>query len=183
MRRFSLRGYFGRHPAVTLTLACLLMIYAVVLSVQRLLHARGTVHADWALTVAVGLAASLTLTGVIAGWFWWAHRRRIRASPLGAVLFFGLAGVFMAGMVYTRPAVMPRVGPPETVTTAFQLGAIAFMIPLYGGLAALIAWMYLRLARNRNSRPGRHAAVPAAPGRRPGHAGPRREKSRRRFGS
>jgi hypothetical protein len=169
MLRFSLRRYFDRHPAVPLGVACLAMIYGVALSVQRIMHARGTVHADWALTVALGLAWSLALIGVVVGWFWRAPRRpHVAATGFGLLL--GLAAVFLAGVVYTRPAVMPAVGAPATVTTAFQLAAITFMIPLYCGLAALLAWVYTRVANNRKNLAARkkvsvrEAAVPAGRG-------------------
>lgn len=151
-RRFSLRSYFDRHPAVALSLACLAMIYAVTRSVQAVMRARGTVHASWPPTVAVGLAPSLILIGVTVGSIWWVHRRHIRSAWLGT-LFVGLCGVFLAGMMYTGPAVAPKVGPPETVTTGFQLAAISFMIPLYGGIAALMVVVYLQLARNRKNPP------------------------------
>jgi hypothetical protein len=156
-RRFSLRSYFDRHPAVPLSLACLAMIYAVARYVQAVMRARGTVHAGWAITVAVGLASALMLIGVTVGWIWWARRRPIRSARLGMalVLAFGPWGVFLVGMMYTGPAVIPKVGLPETVTTGFQLAAIAFMIPLYGGIAALMVLIYLQLARNRKNLPGR----------------------------
>jgi hypothetical protein len=166
MRRFSLRNYFDRHPAVPLSLACLTMIYAVARSVQAVMRARGTVHASWAPAVAMGLASWLMLVGVTVGSFW-AYRRRIQSAWLRRIqsawlwgLFFGLCGVFLAGMMYTGPAVVPKVGPPETVTTGFQLAAIAFMIPLYGGIAALMVLGYLQLARNRKNLPG-HKNRPA----------------------
>jgi hypothetical protein len=150
-RRFSLRSYFDRHPAVPLSLACLAMIYAVARYVQAVMRARGTVHASWAPTVAVGLASSLMLIGVTVGSIWWA--RHIRSARLGMVLVlvFGPWGMFLVGMMYTGQAVMPKVGPPATVTTGFQLAAIVFMIPLYGGIAALMVLVYLQLARNRKT--------------------------------
>lgn len=54
-------------------------------------------------------------------------------------------------MVYTRPAVLPQIGAPETVTTAFQLSAIAFMIPAYTAVAVLLAWLWLKSARSRHA--------------------------------
>src|SRR4051794_4087094 len=134
MLRFSLRRYFERHPAVPLGVACLAMIYGAALSVQRIMHARRTVHADWALAVAVGLASSLALIGLVVGWFCWTYRRRMRAAWWSVDVVLGFAGVFLAGLVYTRAAVMPLIGPPEPVTTAFRLAAITFMIPLYCGI-------------------------------------------------
>ena len=168
MLRFSLRRYFERHPAVPLGVAWSAMIYGAALSVQRIMHARRTVNADWALAVAVGLASSLALIGLVVGWFCWAHRRRMRAAWWSVYVVLGLAGVFLAGMVYTRAAVMPLIGPPEPVTTAFRLAAITFMIPLYFGIASLMAWAYARLAKvrkdllARESRPTRKAAMPEA---------------------
>jgi hypothetical protein len=172
MSRFSLRRYFDRHPAVPLGAGCLAMIYAVALSIQRIMHVRRTVHAGWALTVAVGLASSLALIGGVMGCFWWAWRRRAQAPELSVALVVGLAGAFLAGLVYTRPAVMPAVGAPATVTSTFQLAAITFMIPLYGGIAALLAWVYTRLANNRKNPPAvKNVSVreTAVPDRRRGH--------------
>lgn len=159
----SLRRYFDRHPAVALSLACLMVIYAVARSVQAVMRARGTVHANWwAPAVAVGLASSLLLISVTTGSIWWAHHRRIRSAWLAAPLL-GLCGMLVAGLMYTGPAVMPKVGPPETVTTGFQLAAIVFMIPLYGGIAALLVVMCVWLARNRKRTTASNARLSADP--------------------
>lgn len=161
MRKFSLRGYFDRHPAVTLGLVGLAMTYGVARAIQALVHARGSVLAGWALPVAAGLASSLALIAVTAAWFWRARRRHIGSARLGLSLLIGVCVLFWLGAVYTRPVVVPLIGPPATVANAFQLAAVAFMVPLYGGLAALAPLLYVRVARsrtnpsNREHRPGR----------------------------
>ncbi len=154
-RRFSLGGYlqrfFQRHLLLTLGIGLAAFIYITVLSFQRLIRAAGTVHGGWALTVAIGLAASPALIGVAAGALWWSHRRRADTSGLAMVLTLVIGVIFLAGMAYTRPAVVPAVGPPETVTTRFQLGAIAFMIPVYCAVVALLGWTFVWQARNRRN--------------------------------
>jgi hypothetical protein len=62
---------------------------------------------------------------------------------------------------------LPAGSPAETVTTAFQLGAIAFMLPVYGGVAVLVGWGSVRLARIR-----RNAAGGARAGRADGGQNP-----------
>jgi hypothetical protein len=72
-RRFSppssFRSFFQRHPGVAVALGLVAITYLAVLSLLRLIQARGTVHADWGLTVAAGLAASPALIAVAAGVF------------------------------------------------------------------------------------------------------------------
>lgn len=125
MRRFS--GIF-------LGLA---MIYLGIVCVHLVLQAHATVRANWALTVAVGLAASLTLAGVVAG-VWRINQRRIRARWLKLVLILGSGGVLLVGTTYISG--LTGGSAPQTVTTAFRLGAVAFMIPLYTLVGALVAW-------------------------------------------
>jgi hypothetical protein len=155
MRRISLRDYFDRHPAIPLAVFGLLMIYEAIHNGQRLVHARATVQGNWTLTVTVGLASALALTGMVASGFWWASRRPGRATQLRGALALGSCGIFMAGMMYTGPASRAARNAPETITSAFRLGAIAFMIPLYAGVAVLMAWAYSRLAKIRKIRAAR----------------------------
>jgi hypothetical protein len=156
-RRFSLRGYlqsfFQRHLFLTLGIGLAAMIYLTVLSFLRLIKATGTAHGDWALTVAVGLAASPTLIGVAAGAVWWSRRRRADTSRLTMILTVVIGAIFLADMAYTRPAVVPAIGPPETVTTPFQLGAIAFMVPVYCAIVALLGFTFAWHVRNRRDVP------------------------------
>lgn len=96
--RFSLRRYLWRHPAVPLGVTGLVMIYAVALSIQRIMQARQTVHANWAVTAGLGLTSSLTLIGAAWGWLYLAYRHRVRGSRLSLSLVLGLAGVYGAGL-------------------------------------------------------------------------------------
>jgi len=143
--------------------------YLVVLSFLRLIQARGTVHADWGLTVAAGLSASPALIAVTAGVFWWDHRRRADMSLLTIYAAMAFLAIFLLGMGFTRPAVAPAIGPLERVTSAFQLGVIAFMAPVYCGIVVLLGFTAVHLVRKRRNVPA--GPLPAAPGRarRPSH--------------
>jgi len=161
--RSNLRGFFQRHPGVAVGLGLAAMTYLTVLSFLRLIQARGTVHGDWGLTVAAGLAASPALIAVAAGVFWWAHRRRADMPQLTIYAAMVFLAIFLLGLGYTRSALAPAIGPPEKVTTPFQLGVIAFMTPVYCGIVALLGWTSVWLVRNRGNAPV--ASRPAAPGR------------------
>ena len=103
------------------------------------------------------------MLGVTAGAVWLAARQRRRtSSPLITHLIIGSGLVFLADMLYTRPALVPLIGPPETVTRAFPLAAIAFMIPPYGALAALSAWLWLTSMRSMRVPRAIRLAVPAS---------------------
>jgi hypothetical protein len=140
----------GRRPVVLLTSVSLVISGLAVLCTARLQHARATVRGNWAAAVSWGVAASLVLLVAFGCCALWATRRRResmswagtdRRDPVQRAerwLGYSTFAVFMAGMCYTAPAVTPRGLPAETVTTAVQLGAIAFMVPMYAGLAVVL---------------------------------------------
>ena len=115
------------------------MIPAVVEYAASAQRARASVHGDWALIVVIGLAAALAPIAFIVGSFWWAlrHPQALRLALLAFPLTLAMLLAAFAGVVYTAPAVIPKVGPPETVTAPFQLAAITFMIPVLAGLAVV----------------------------------------------
>src|SRR5215470_1338226 len=74
MRRSSIRDFFERNPAILLAIAGLAMAGLAALSVKRLDHARATVHGNWALSLTIGVGASLAVIGSTSGWMWRAYR-------------------------------------------------------------------------------------------------------------
>src|SRR5207247_7447292 len=100
-----------------------------------------------------GLAASPALIAAAAGVFWWAHRRRADMPRLATYAAMVFLAIFLLGMGYTRPAVAPAIGPPEKVTSPFQLGVIAFMTPVYCAIVALLVPTAVWLVRNRKNVP------------------------------
>jgi hypothetical protein len=140
----------GRRPVVLLTSVSLVILGLAVLCTARLQHARATVRGNWAAAVSWGMAASLVLLVAFGCCALWATRRRRKSMSWAGTdrrdpvqraerwLGYSTFAVFVAGMCYTAPAVTPRGLPVETVTTVVQLGAIAFMVPMYAGLAVVL---------------------------------------------
>jgi hypothetical protein len=103
-RGFSLTRYASRHPGLVVGLALLAMAAMIVLSVQRLLHARGTVHADWSLAVATGLLASLAVLALAVSASVRARRRGAAAARQTRWIALAALLIVMAGLFYTRPS-------------------------------------------------------------------------------
>lgn len=133
------------------------MAFLTYASTRQLFLARVTAHADWPLTVGTGLAASAALIAFSVVAYRRAGRHSTSLSPLAAGVIFGIGALYPGGMIYARPAVMPEAGPPETVTTAFQLGVIAFTVPAYLGIIMLPGWTWRKLASTWRLPAGRHS--------------------------
>jgi len=108
------------------------------------------------------VGASLAVIGSTSGWMWRAYRRKVRNSKVGLAMILGLGALFVLGIAVTRQAVAPQFGTAEPVTTGFQLGAIAFMVPIYCGLIALCVYTYLQTRKKPWNTVRRHAALSAA---------------------
>jgi hypothetical protein len=147
----SFAGFVRRNILQLLGLGMVFVVVRYVVAVQR---ARASVHGDWAVIVVIGLSAVLVPVAFLAGSFWWARRQpqspsAVQLMRLAFPLAFALPVAAVAGVVYTAPAVIPRSGPPETVTDPVQLAAIAFMIPVCAGWAVLLAGGPVLVARWR----------------------------------
>ncbi len=141
-------GFIRRNILWVVSLGLILVVVEYAASVQR---ARGSVHGDWALSVMIGLSAALAPIAFITGTFLWGlrHPRSVRLAVLAFLLTLMMILAGFAGMMYTLPVAIPKVGPPETVTSPFQLAAVTFMIPVYAAGAAVLGLGPLLLVRWR----------------------------------
>ena len=147
----SFVGFARRNILRIVSLGTIPIVIEYAAAVQR---ARASIHGDWALIIVIGLSAALAPIVFIISSLWWGlrHPEAPRVPRLAALALFLTLVMFLvgfAGMLYTVPSVIPNAGPPETVTTSFQLAAIAFMIPVFAALAAVLGLGPVLVARWR----------------------------------
>jgi len=109
------------------------------------------VHAHWSATVIVGIAASVALIAAALGVRWLVRRRHAQSQLLIYGLTIALTVIYLGDFWLTAVTLQPTTGSPETITTAFQLGALAFLLPMYVYLLFLLAVVFRKVTSARKA--------------------------------